>query len=98
MNMSAVVYCCTGSIRHVVSSDRSKLYTFYIHLLVLTCRIFLSDIYLGQDSVVGVATGYVLGRSGDRFPMSAGVFAPVQTDSGAYPASYSMGTGSLSRG
>jgi hypothetical protein len=38
------------------------------------------------------------GRSGDRIPVGARFFAPVQTDPGTHPASYTMGTGSLSRG
>jgi hypothetical protein len=38
------------------------------------------------------------GRSGDRIPVGARFSAPVQTGPGAYPASYAMGTGSLSRG
>jgi hypothetical protein len=35
------------------------------------------------------------GRSGDRIPVGARFFAPVQTCPGAYPTSYTMGTGSL---
>jgi len=33
------------------------------------------------------------GRSGDRIPVEARFSAPVQTGPGAYPASYTMGTG-----
>jgi len=46
-------------------------------------------------SVMLLAKG---GRSGDRNPMGAGFSAPVQTGPGAYPASYKMDTGPLSRG
>ena len=35
------------------------------------------------------------GRSGNRFPVGARFSVPVQTDSGAYPASCTMGTESL---
>jgi hypothetical protein len=35
------------------------------------------------------------GRSGDRIPVGARFSALVQTDPGAYPASYTMGTGSF---
>jgi hypothetical protein len=35
------------------------------------------------------------GRSGDRIPVGAKFFAYVQTGPGAYPASYTMGTGSF---
>jgi hypothetical protein len=38
------------------------------------------------------------GRSGDRIPVGAKFSAPVQTGPGAHQASYTMGTGSLSRG
>jgi hypothetical protein len=38
------------------------------------------------------------GRSGDRIPVGARFFAPVQTGPRAYPAVYKMGTASLSRG
>jgi hypothetical protein len=33
-----------------------------------------------------------------KIPVGARFFAPVHTGPGAYPASYKMGTGSLSRG
>jgi len=36
------------------------------------------------------------GRSGDRIPVEARFSAPVHTGPGAHPASYTMGTGSLS--
>jgi hypothetical protein len=38
------------------------------------------------------------GRSGDRIPVGARLSAPVQTGTGAHPATYTMGNGSLSRG
>jgi hypothetical protein len=38
------------------------------------------------------------GRSGDRIPVVARFSAPDQTGPGAQPASFTMGTGSLSRG
>ena len=38
------------------------------------------------------------GLSGDRIPVGARFSAPVQTGPEAHPASYTMGTGSLSRG
>ena len=37
------------------------------------------------------------GRSGDRIPVGARFFAPVQTGPGAHPASCTMGTGSFLR-
>jgi len=35
------------------------------------------------------------GRSGDRIPVEARFSAPIQTVSGAHPASFTMGTGSF---
>jgi len=42
--------------------------------------------------------GYGLGSQGDRIPVGARFFAPVQTGPGAHPASCLRGTGSLCRG
>jgi hypothetical protein len=39
-----------------------------------------------------------LGLSGDQIPVGARFFAAVQTSRGAHPASYTLGTRSLSRG
>jgi len=38
------------------------------------------------------------GRSGSRIPVGTRFSTPVQTGLGAHPSSYTMGTGSLSRG
>jgi hypothetical protein len=38
------------------------------------------------------------GQAGDRIPVWARFSAPLQTGPGVHPASYAMGTGSLSRG
>ena len=35
------------------------------------------------------------GRSGDRVPLEARFFIPVQTGPGTHPTSYTMGTGSF---
>jgi hypothetical protein len=51
--------------------------------------------YWSLDSSVGVATRY---GSGDRIPVKARFSAPVQTDPGAHPASFTMGTGSFPGG
>ena len=45
-------------------------------------------------SSVGIATELRAGRSGDRIPVGRD-FPPFQTDPGAHPASYTMGTGSF---
>jgi hypothetical protein len=49
----------------------------------------------GQDSSVGIATRYGLDGSGTESRWGARSSAPIQTGLGAYPASYTMGTGSL---
>jgi hypothetical protein len=54
-------------------------------------RLYYRDV--GRDSVVRIAAGLY----GDRIPVGATFFAPVQTGPGAHPASCTMGTGSLSR-
>ena len=51
---------------------------------ILSCR---------PGSSVGIATELRAGRSGDRIKVGARFSAPVQTDSGAHPASRTMGTG-----
>jgi hypothetical protein len=51
-----------------------------------------------QDSVVSIATLYELESPGIESRWGARFSAPVQTAPGAHPASYTMGTGSLSRG
>ena len=50
----------------------------------------------GLGSVVGIATSYGLDGPGDRNLVGARFSAPVQTGSGAHPASYTMGTGFFS--
>ena len=53
---------------------------------------FLSapSLCMGRDSDLLRA-----GRSGDRIPVEARLSEPFQTGPGAYPASYTMGTGSF---
>ena len=48
-----------------------------------------------SGSSVGIATELRAGWSGDRIPVEARFFAPVQTGPGAHPASCTMGTGSF---
>jgi hypothetical protein len=52
---------------------------------------------VGRDSLVDIATWY--GPNSPEFEFRWGeIFCAVQTGHGAYPASYTMGIGSLSRG
>jgi hypothetical protein len=67
----------------------------YHELIFLLISLYL--LYKSLDSSVGIALGYGLDDTGSRvrFPAGAGNFSlhhRVQNDSGAYPASYPMGT------
>jgi hypothetical protein len=50
---------------------------------------------MGRDGVVGIATRYGLDGPGIEFRWGSRFSAPVQTDPGAHPSSYAMGTGSF---
>jgi hypothetical protein len=50
---------------------------------------------MGRDSSVGIATGYGLDGPGIESRWGATFYAPVQTGPGAYPALYTLGTGSF---
>jgi hypothetical protein len=70
-------------------------------IVLVTVFITNTIAYSGvRDSVVGIATRYGLDGLGieSRWGGGAGFSAPVQTDPGTHPASYIMGTGSLSPG
>jgi hypothetical protein len=47
-----------------------------------------------RDGAVGITTRYEMDGPGDRITVGARFSAPVQTGPGAYPAPYTMGTGS----
>ena len=51
---------------------------------------FMHPYKRGPGSVLGIATGYGAGRSGDQISVGARFSAPVQTGPGAHPASYRM--------
>jgi hypothetical protein len=53
---------------------------------------------VGRDSSKGIATRYRLDGPGIESQWGARFSAPVQTGPVAHPASYTMGTESLSRG
>ena len=52
-------------------------------------------IIMDRDSAVGIAARYGLDGQGIESRWRGGFSAPVQTSSGAHPASYTMGTGSF---
>jgi hypothetical protein len=68
----------------------------------VTCcgNIIIRDVGLSRGPGRLSQYSYLLraGRPGDRILVWVRFSAPVQTGSGAHPASYTMGTGSLSRG
>jgi len=53
---------------------------------------------VGWDSIVGIATCYGLDGPGIESRWGARFSASIQTGPGSHPASYTMGTGSLSWG
>ena len=56
------------------------------------------DTIVDRDSSVGITIPYGLDGPVIESRWGARFSGPVQTDSGAHPTSYTMGTGSLSRG
>jgi hypothetical protein len=68
----------------------------------ITCSVFVSS----STYFVPVGPGYLswysywvgVVLSWNRIPLGARFSAPIRTGHGAHPASYKMGTGSLSRG
>ena len=66
--------------------------------VLITCCSSFPVLYIqscGPGSVVGIATAYELGSSGDRIPVGARISAPVQTGHEAHPTSSTLGTGSF---
>jgi hypothetical protein len=61
---------------------------------IFVCTALYIHIYVGRDSVVGIATRYELDGPGIE-SRGARFSAPVQTGPGAYPAFCTMGTGSF---
>jgi len=57
-----------------------------------------SHLTVDRDGAVDIAIRYGLDGSEIESRWGARLSAPVQTDPGAYPASYTIGTGSFSGG
>ena len=61
-----------------------------------SCHLRCSTGYMsGPGQLSRYSDSLRFGRSGDRIPVWARFSAPVQTGPGAYPASFTMGTGSF---
>ena len=76
-------------------------FTFFfirISMLWLLLLMYTDCLRYHRDSAVGITGMLRAGRSWDRIPLGATLSAPIQTGPGAHPASYTMGTGSLSWG
>ena len=52
-------------------------------------------IIMGWDSSVGIVTRYGLDGPGIESQLGVRLYAPMQTDPGAYPACYTVGTSSF---
>jgi hypothetical protein len=68
----------------------------YFHLHFCHSDIFISPIMGHIPSKCGPDSDWLrAGRSGDRIPVGASFFTPVQTGPGTHPASCKIGTGSF---
>ena len=65
---------------------------YFLNIRVLP---FLTVVVVGRDSSVGIATRYGLDGPGIESRWVARLSAPVQTGSGAHPASCTMDAGSF---
>ena len=61
----------------------------------MACSRATFTLLCGPGQLSRYSNSLLAGRSGDRIPLEARFFAPVQTVLGAHPASYTMGTGSF---
>jgi len=82
-----------------LTSFRQLLLHEHCFPLAQSCLIYSYQLlyyFRGRDSSVGTATWYGLNGPGSN-PGGARFSAPIQTDPGAHPPSYTMGTGSFPR-
>jgi hypothetical protein len=71
---------------------------FLHHSLYFRISSFELIAFLNRKNGSQYSDSLLAGRSGDRIPVEARFFVPVQTGPGAHPALCTMGTGSLARG
>jgi hypothetical protein len=74
-------------------------YICVLQVLFFRGSIIYIYIYIFKVYTVGQDSNWLwAGWSGSRIPLEASLSAPVQTDPGAHPASYTLGTGSFPGG
>ena len=81
--------CATGIFNHY-----HRHYIFYREFAPSSRPLILC----GPELISRYCDSLRVERSGDRIPVRARFSAPIQTGPGAHPASYTVGTGSLSGG
>jgi hypothetical protein len=67
-------------------------------IICVTVIVVITTTLVNRDSSVGIATRYGMDGPGIESRLGAQFSAPVQTGPGTHPASYTIGTGSLSWG
>jgi hypothetical protein len=78
-------YLCAG---------QSVVFPYWCRTFITYEISFLPLIFkMGRDNTVGIATRYGMDGPGTESRWEARIATPVQTGLGAYPASYTMGTG-----
>jgi len=85
---------CKGTRRHIPGTAIFIIMIYIVVVLPLKQRQYC---VIGLLLWAGIAQSIqrLAGGSGDRIPVGARFSSPVQTSSGAHPASYTMGTGSF---
>jgi len=90
------VYCPISPTMNFIYLRKNMMIYIYIYVLTFAmCYLYHDYLFCGPGSSVGIATGYGLDGPGIESRWGARFYAPVQTGSGAHPASCKMGTRSF---